>query len=185
MLEASFPDLSDLSGLSDLSDLSAEGAAVSVWPAWAVREGAGTTSWFPVRPAFTDGARVDLPAVVSAGRVRVEDVRARPALSLADLTVLADRIGGPLFERCDDGAAEPEAEDAAPEPGGPRRARPPWPRGAEGLWLIAQEYRAARYGGADPVLGVMCATGHSRRRSLRLIAQARDAGRLTPRHARS
>jgi hypothetical protein len=34
------------------------------------------------------------------------------------------------------------------------------------------------------VLAVMSATGHSRRRSLRLIAQARDAGFLTPRHVR-
>jgi hypothetical protein len=67
---------------------------------------------------------------------------------------------------------------------GPRRARPPWPRGIEGRWLVAQEYRAAQAEGTDPVLAVMCATGHSRRRSLRLIAQARDAGFLAPRHAR-
>ncbi|MER6562667.1 DUF6214 family protein, partial [Streptomyces sp. NPDC001027] len=67
---------------------------------------------------------------------------------------------------------------------GLRRARPVWPRGVEGLWLAAQEYRAAQEEGADPVLAVMCATGYSRRRSLRLIARARDAGYLTPRHAR-
>nr|WP_247240702.1 DUF6214 family protein [Streptomyces sp. LBUM 1487] len=30
----------------------------------------------------------------------------------------------------------------------------------------------------------MCATGHSRRKSLRLIAAARDEGLLGPRHAR-
>lgn len=36
----------------------------------------------------------------------------------------------------------------------------------------------------DPVLAVMDATGHSRRKSLRLIAGARDAGLLTPRHIR-
>ncbi|MEU1166861.1 DUF6214 family protein, partial [Streptomyces sp. NPDC005921] len=57
-------------------------------------------------------------------------------------------------------------------------------RGIEGRWLVAQEYRAAQADGLDPVLAVMCATGHSRRRSLRLIAQARDAGFLTPGHAR-
>ncbi|QIJ66395.1 hypothetical protein G7Z13_03505 [Streptomyces sp. JB150] len=78
------------------------------------------------------------------------------------------------------------ASDAADAAGaaGPRRARPPWPRGIEGRRLVAQAYRTAQEEGTDPVLAVMCATGHSRRRSLRLIARARDAGFLAPRHAR-
>jgi hypothetical protein len=152
-----------------------------VWPAWEVQEHDGATSWFHVRLAFTDGARVDALAVVSEGQVSVEDVRAQPALSLDDLTVLADWIEGPLFEACGLEAGEAGEET---ESGGARRARPAWPRGIEGRWLIAQEYRAAQEEGVDPVLAVMCATGHSRRRSLRLISQARDAGYLTPRHAR-
>jgi len=152
---------------------------VSVWPAWEVQEHDGATSWFHVRLAFPDGARVDALAVVCEQNVSVEDVRAQPALSLDDLTVLADWIEGPLFEAC---GLQPEAEEA--ESGGARRARPAWPRGIEGRWQIAQEYRAAQEEGVDPVLAVMCATGHSRRRSLRLISQARDAGFLTPRHAR-
>jgi hypothetical protein len=114
--------------------------------------------------------------------VSVEDVRAQPALSLDDLTVLADWIEGPLFEAC--GLEPVEVGEEQAESGGARRARPAWPRGIEGRWLIAQEYRAAQEEGVDPVLAVMCATGHSRRRSLRLISQARDAGFLTPRHAR-
>ncbi|MDQ0963699.1 hypothetical protein QFZ66_007577 [Streptomyces sp. B4I13] len=227
MLEASF---------LDLSDRSAEDGTVSVRPAWEVREGGGTTSWSHVRLSFTDGARVDLLAVVSGGRVSIEDIRARPALSLVDLTLLADWIEGPLFDGSDDedgaegdgeplpdatpdvhdtraadrtgtedhaeaadgmgsadraegvgGAGHPavaEAGHGAEEIFGPRRARPVWPRGVEGLWLTAQEYRAAQEEGANPVLAVMYATGHSRRRSLRLIARARDAGYLTPRHAR-
>lgn len=221
---------------------------MSVWPAWEVREAGGATSWFHVRLEFVDAARVELLAVVCGGRVSVEDVRAQPPLSLVDLTVLADWIEGPLFERCAEGGGldpadvtdadgrqdadgtqgvdgtqdadgadggygtdgagdvydadgtggvygtddlrEPAASDAGEvagdvdEPFGPRRARTAWPRGIEGRWLVAQEYRAAQEEGADPVLAVMCATGHSRRRSLRLIAQARDAGFLTPRHAR-
>ncbi|QJS99989.1 hypothetical protein G9272_06585 [Streptomyces asoensis] len=206
---------------------------MSVWPAWEVREAGGVTSWFHVRLAFVDGARVELLAVVCEGRVSVEDVSAQPPLSLVDLTVLADWIEGPLFERCDEGggleaAGVEDAEDAedadgvygaegadgvcgaegadgvygaegadgaegvrepavagdADEALVARRARPAWPRGIEGRWLVAQEYRAAQEKGADPVLAVMCATGHSRRRSLRLIAQARDAGYLTPRHVR-
>ncbi|MBV7696355.1 DUF6214 family protein [Streptomyces sp. TRM70350] len=168
---------------------------MSVWPAWKVRDGDGVTAWFQVRLAFADGATVDALAVMAAGYVRIEDVQARPALSLADLTVLAEWIERPLFDAC---GVEPCGETAPSqtcepytwscEPGdeqaGTRRARPAWPRGVEGRRLVAQEYRAAQAEGVDPVLAVMCATGHSRRRSLRLIAQARDAGFLTPRHAR-
>ncbi|MFF0200283.1 DUF6214 family protein [Streptomyces sp. NPDC005017] len=256
---------------------------MSVRPAWEVREGAGATSWFQVRLGFADGARVDALAVVSAGCLSIEDVRAQPALSLADLTVLADWIEGPLSEVCGiepcgmepggigpgsfepcgiepyeesgaragaeadtearlraggsfgfggldglddlsdlddhpddphdpdgfgrtgeppgqdefagrDGSTGPDGfadpEDPAGHPDAlaltpaPSRARPAWPRGVEGRRLVAQEYRAAQEDGVDPVLAVMCATGHSRRRSLKLIAQARDIGFLTPRHAR-
>lgn len=107
----------------------------------------------------------------------LEDVRAQAALSLEDLGALADRIEGPLFEAC--GVAPSGAAEQLVS-----RARPAWPRGMEERWLIAQEYRAAQEDGVDPVLAVMCATGHSRRTSLRLISQARDAGFLAPRHAR-
>lgn len=151
---------------------------MSVWPAWEVREDAGATAWFGVRLVFSDGARVDALAVVAEEGVLLEDVRAAPALSLDDLGALADWIEGPIFAAC---GRRPEAGTGEP---GPRRARPAWPRGLEGRWLVAQEYRAAQEDGVDPVLAVMCATGHSRRRSLRLISQARDAGFLTPRHAR-
>lgn len=155
---------------------------MSVWPAWEVREDGEATSWFDVRVDFPDGARVGALAVVSAEGVSVEDVRASPALSLDDLAVLADWIEHPLSEVAGTGAG-PAPEPVAEAAGG-RRARPAWPRGIEGRWLAAQEYRTAQVEGADPVLAVMCATGHSRRRSLRLIAQARDAGFLTPRHVR-
>ncbi|MGW7424537.1 DUF6214 family protein [Streptomyces sp. NPDC054813] len=178
---------------------------MSVSPAWEVQEDTGATSWFQVRLAFGDGAQVDALAVVAGGRVSIEDVKARPALSLADLTVLADWIEEPLFRACgmesyaDEEPVEEDLEDGADGAAGvegaegvegtegtvgPRRARPAWPRGIEGRWLVAQKYRAAQEEGVDPVLAVMSATGHSRRRSLRLIAQARDAGFLTPRHAR-
>jgi hypothetical protein len=167
-----------------------------VWPAWEVREDDGATAWFQVRVAFSDGARVDALAVVAQGGVSLEDVRAMPALSLDDLGALADWIEGPLLEACGMPPATEHATehvrelatelatDPEAEAGGPRRARPSWPRGMEGRWLVAQEYRAAQEDGVDPVLAVMCATGHSRRKSLRLISQARDAGFLTPRHAR-
>ncbi|MFE5393545.1 DUF6214 family protein [Streptomyces sp. NPDC056568] len=150
---------------------------MSVRQTWVVREGGDTTSWFDVRLTFTDGAWVEALAVLSGQGVLVEDVRAEPPLSLDDLAALAEWLESPLFEAC-----LPASAGAARAAG--RRARPAWPRGREGRRMVAQEYRAARAEGADPVLAVMCATGHSRRRSLRLIGQARDEGFLAPRRAR-
>ncbi|MBQ1095960.1 DUF6214 family protein [Streptomyces sp. NPDC097107] len=150
---------------------------MSVRHTWVVREGATATSWFDVRLTFPDGARVEALAVLSGQGVRVEDVRAEPPLSLDDLAVLAEWLENPLFEAC-----VPASAGAAPA--APRRARPAWPRGREGCRLAAQEYRAARDLGGDPVLAVMRATGYSRRKSLRLIGQARDEGFLAPRRAR-
>ncbi|MFI0961604.1 DUF6214 family protein [Streptomyces sp. NPDC021080] len=155
---------------------------MSVWPAWEVREpGSGVMSWFNVRLAFTDGARVDLLAVLSETALSIEDVRAEPPLSLDDLAVVAEWIEEPLSEAC--GSRLDAVRDQGRESRA-RRARPVWPRGIEGCLLVAEEYRAAQKEGVDPVLAVMDATGHSRRKSLRLIAGARDAGFLTPRHAR-
>ncbi|CAL9372280.1 DUF6214 family protein [Streptomyces sp. enrichment culture] len=149
---------------------------MSVRHTWLVREGGATAAWFDVRLAFADGARVEALAVLSGRDVRIEDVRAQPPLSLDDLAVLGEWLENPLFEAC------------APAPGGgpvaSRRARPAWPAGTEGRRLVAQEYRAAREEGGDPVLAVMRVTGHSRRKSLRLIGQARDEGFLAPRRAR-
>ncbi|MFR0354385.1 DUF6214 family protein [Streptomyces sediminimaris] len=154
---------------------------MSVWPAWQVREGERTTSWFTVRLGFGDGARIDVLAVVGGGSVSLEEVRAQPPLSLDDLAELADWIEEPLFRAC---APAPGPAAAHRTSAGARRSRPTWPRGIEGRRRVAQEYRTAQQRGADPVLAVMCATGHSRRKSLRLISQARDSGFLTPRHAR-
>ncbi|WP_237304845.1 DUF6214 family protein [Streptomyces qaidamensis] len=146
--------------------------------AWEVRENEGATRWFEFRLAFADGARVDALAVVGGGCVCVEEVRAQPALSLDDLAVLADWIEEAVGQAC--------ATGPGPDGCGAQRcrARPAWPLGAEGRRLVAREYRAAQRDGADPVLAVMGATGHSRRTSLRLIGQARDAGLLPPRRAR-
>nr|WP_307798408.1 DUF6214 family protein [Streptomyces beijiangensis] len=58
------------------------------------------------------------------------------------------------------------------------------PRGNAGRRVAADAYREAQQEGRDAVLAVMYATGHSRRKALRLIAGARDEGYLTPRHNR-
>ncbi|MFI0902909.1 DUF6214 family protein [Streptomyces sioyaensis] len=55
-------------------------------------------------------------------------------------------------------------------------------RSGERRRIAADAYRQAQREGSDPVLAVMLATGRNRRRSLRLIAGARDEGLLTPRH---
>ncbi|MGW2916302.1 DUF6214 family protein [Streptomyces angustmyceticus] len=55
-------------------------------------------------------------------------------------------------------------------------------RAGERRRVAADAYRQAQREGRDPVLAVMHATGRNRRRSLRLIAGARDEGLLTPRH---
>ncbi|MEU9573539.1 DUF6214 family protein [Streptomyces massasporeus] len=151
---------------------------MAVRPAWEVRENGGTTRWFEFRLVFEDGARVDALAVVGGGCLCVEEVRAQPALALDDLAVLAEWIEESVAEACGSGSG-PDGRG-----GEGRRARPARPRGAEGRLLVAREYRAAQRDGADPVLAVMGATGHSRRTSLRLIGQARDAGLLSPRRAR-
>ncbi|MEV3860824.1 DUF6214 family protein [Streptomyces sp. NPDC050095] len=142
--------------------------------------------WFHVRLTFGDGTNVDVLAVVTDGRIAIEDVRSQPPLSLDDLASLADWIEGPLEDACRVVAERDvragravEAADSAS-----RRARPSWPRGTEGRRVVAEAYVAAQREGRDPVLAVMCATGRSRRKSLRMIAAARDAGFLTPRHNR-
>ncbi|MFH8553089.1 DUF6214 family protein [Streptomyces celluloflavus] len=55
-------------------------------------------------------------------------------------------------------------------------------RASERHRVVADAYREAQRDGRDPVLAVMAVTGRNRRRSLRLIAGARDEGLLTPRH---
>jgi len=139
-----------------------------------------TAWWFCVRLDLPDGAWVDVLAVVAGGCVAIEDVRAEPPLSLGDLAALADRIEEPLLEAC--GVCPGPSHESAGDPG--PAPHPDVPRGVEGWRLVAEEYRAAQERGADPVHAVMCATGRSRRRSLKLIGGARDAGFLTPRHVR-
>ncbi|AXI85452.1 hypothetical protein KBZ00_15585 [Streptomyces sp. RK31] len=151
---------------------------MAVWPAWEVREGERTTRWLHVRLAFRDGATIEALASVGEGWVCVEDLQARPALALEDLAVFADWIEGPLARAC---GAEPEPGEE--ETGGTHHREEP--RGGRTQWpVVARAYRAAQERGADPVLAVMDQTGYSRRGALRLIGRTRDAGLLSPRHAR-
>ncbi|MFI5525533.1 DUF6214 family protein [Streptomyces platensis] len=89
----------------------------------------------------------------------------------------------------------PTASPAAPDAAGSSPSSPSAPpaeraratvlartRAGERRKIAADAYRQAQREGRDPVLAVMHATGRNRRRSLRLIAGARDEGLLTPRH---
>ncbi|GAA3837792.1 DUF6214 family protein [Streptomyces chiangmaiensis] len=153
---------------------------MSVWPAWEVREHGNVTTWFAVRLDLPDGGMVDVLAVAAGGRVGIEEVRAQPPLTLDDLAAVVDWIEEPLLQAC--GIVPDQADEPAESPQCCDRAAAP--RGIDGLRLVAEEYLAAQREGVDPVCAVMRATGRSRRRSLKLIAGARDAGFLTPRHAR-
>ncbi|WP_353940824.1 DUF6214 family protein [Streptomyces sp. HUAS MG91] len=188
MLESSFFDVADHYRLND---------AVSAEPRWEI-QGHGSVAgdlrddaaracpspWFHVRLTFGHGAHADVLAVVADGRVAIEDVRAQPPLSLAEFASLGEWIEGSLQDACRTVPGRPEHAAPAPGENPARRARSSLPRGVEGRRAVAEAYRAAQSEGADPVLAVMCATGRSRRRSLRMIAGARDAGLLAPRHNR-
>ncbi|WP_222123161.1 DUF6214 family protein [Streptomyces sp. SLBN-118] len=144
--------------------------------------------WFNVRLTFADGARIDVLAVVDDGRIAIEDLRADPPLPLEAFPLLADVIENPLEAACGVSGRPPEPPAGAVPPGGSltgrRRARRVVVRGIAGRRLAAGAYRAAQLEGRDPVLAVMAVTGRSRRKSLRLIAGARDEGFLPPRHNR-
>ncbi|MFJ9469764.1 DUF6214 family protein [Streptomyces caniferus] len=76
----------------------------------------------------------------------------------------------------------PEPSASAPPPARVRSAVLARSRAGERRRVAADAYRQAQQEGRDPVEAVMLATGRNRRRSLRLIAGARDEGLLTPRH---
>ncbi|MGI5347136.1 DUF6214 family protein [Streptomyces sp. CA-250714] len=229
-------------------------------PAWKLRgygTGAGPHAvgpqppWFAVGVSRADGTQVEVVAAVVDGRVRLEEVRADPPLTLQEFARLAPSLREPLTKACPPAIRPPQPAPTArttgacallsrqlptaprpqapafsgpppppqapaysgppppptapgpppppapPQPSAPppppaapsptavrRRRRPPAPRGRNALRVAAEAYTEARKQGQDPVLAVMRVTGHSRRKSLRLIASARDAGLLSPRHAR-
>ncbi|MBO1330187.1 hypothetical protein J3486_02810 [Streptomyces sp. VRA16 Mangrove soil] len=137
-----------------------------------------------MRLTFDNGAHVDVLTLVPDDPAPGADLWARPPLSPDTCALGGDRGADPDPRGPDLAAPDPAPQRAVARDATGRRARPSWPRGAEGRRSVAQTYRAAQSEGRDPVLAVMWATGRSRRRSLRMIAAARDAGFLAPRHNR-
>ncbi|MFG2828295.1 DUF6214 family protein [Streptomyces sp. NPDC048434] len=113
-----------------------------------------------------------------------------PSASLAAPAPSASSTPAPVS--ASSAPTEPSASSDSSTPSGPSASAPPperarsavlaRSRGGERRRIAADAYRQAQREGGDPVLAVMLATGRNRRRSLRLIAGARDAGLLTPRH---
>ncbi|WP_329014869.1 DUF6214 family protein [Streptomyces sp. NBC_00690] len=117
--------------------------------------------------AIVDGSDVE---ECDTSRSTAEDHRRGPAPSGEGATALPQSPG----DRIDGGSAVP----------GHRRVRPARLRGRAARRRAADAYLAAQQQGLDPVLAVMSATGRSRRKSLRVIAGARDEGLLPSRHNR-
>nr|WP_051839479.1 DUF6214 family protein [Streptomyces sp. NRRL F-5126] len=85
-----------------------------------------------------------------------------------------------------DGDAPPSAAPAvAAAAGGRHRGHGAAGRRGGRRGDVVDAYRAAQSRGEDPVLAVMAATGFGRRRTLRLIAGARDAGHLPSRRRKA
>lgn len=135
---------------------------------------------------------IDIPAVeppaVQPPAVELS-VGARPAAVQPVPQAPPPQDPAPHAPAAVDAAVEEPADggpalDEPADPPGRHRARSTPPRGPAGRIGAAEVYRAAQRDGVDPVLAVMAATGLSRRKSLRLIAGARDEGHLSPRHNR-
>ncbi|MEU3187592.1 DUF6214 family protein [Streptomyces sp. NPDC006923] len=125
-------------------------------------------------PAVHESAAREPAATESAG--------AEPGAGQEAVTAAVEPAAGDPADHDPADSSPGYGEDQ--EPSGRHRGRPAAPRGSAARRSVAEIYRAAQREGRDPVLAVMSATGFSRRKSLRLIAGARDAGHLTPRHHR-
>ncbi|GLF95353.1 DUF6214 family protein [Streptomyces yaizuensis] len=82
--------------------------------------------WFDVRLTFADGTRLEVLAVVTEGRLTIEELRAEPPLPLPGMTVLAQRIRRPLEDACRAAALRaPRTRGPEEAPAGPVPAEPP------------------------------------------------------------
>lgn len=150
-----------------------EARAETAPPKGAVVRGAGRLCGTDAAPAVGSPAAGTAEAPATTPTDGTSDAVAPPAPDAA----AAPEPGPPATE---DGPAA--QEPAATPPPAARSAVLVRSRAGERRKIAAAAYREAQQEGRDPVLAVMNATGRNRRRALRLIAGARDAGLLTPRH---
>ncbi|MFH8586895.1 DUF6214 family protein [Streptomyces celluloflavus] len=138
----------------------------------------------PVEPVGLGGSVEPgeaLPSIVPA--MSTESVEySEPAESAEP----AEPVGSATSAAASAASAMSAASATPARPPDPSECSPPTAltrsRASERHRVVADAYREAQRDGRDPVLAVMAVTGRNRRRSLRLIAGARDEGLLTPRH---
>ncbi|WTL29026.1 DUF6214 family protein [Streptomyces sp. NBC_01498] len=132
------------------------------------------------------------PRDASATATDEDADRARDAEPAAYGSDLPYGGGDPYEDGLPHGGGDPDTDpdgdgplmEREPAPSGRHRAADPASSEHAERRGVAETYRRAEQLGQDPVLAVMCATGYGRRKSLGLIASARDGGYLAPRHRR-
>ncbi|MEV8341738.1 DUF6214 family protein [Streptomyces niveus] len=167
-----------------LGDLTELGAWIEAPLAYACRAVAGQHH-VEGGPATDD----DTPAPVPHGTHDTQDMEGMGADVVVAVTEEGEGYeyeGQPAGDADLADPADPAAQLLAdePPPAGRHRAVDPASSDHADRRGVAATYRRAQQLGQDPVLAVMCATGYGRRKSLGLIASARDGGYLTPRHRR-
>ncbi|MET4925502.1 DUF6214 family protein [Streptomyces sp. PSRA5] len=155
-----------------LGDLTELGAWIEAPLAYACRAVAGQHH-VESDPVTDDDAAAMMPAANGTPDARTVDM----TVAVTEEDEGYEYEGGPS-------GSEAQLLEGEPAPGGRHRAHDPASSDGADRRGVAETYRRAQQLGQDPVLAVMCATGYGRRKSLGLIASARDGGYLTPRHRR-
>ncbi|MFD3523259.1 DUF6214 family protein [Streptomyces sp. NPDC058653] len=129
--------------------------------------------------SLADDATAAGPMVADTPTAAPKNVSDAPGSAVA----VTEEGAGYEYE-CGAFGTDADLMDDEPLPGGRHRADDPSSSDRADRRGVAETYRRAQQLGQDPVLAVMCATGYGRRKSLSVIASARDDGYLTPRHRR-
>ncbi|MFE7781664.1 DUF6214 family protein [Streptomyces nigrescens] len=152
------------------------------------RTATGTGTGYPADPPA--GASTDSPVEQISGHASEETYERTSGQSSEQPVPSAS--SAPSSPAASSTSAAPSPPPDASPPSSPSASATPAERARSAVLartrtgerrkIAADAYRQAQREGRDPVLAVMLATGRNRRRSLRLIAGARDEGLLTPRH---
>ncbi|MCX5448293.1 DUF6214 family protein [Streptomyces sp. G7(2002)] len=152
------------------------------------RTATGTGTGYPADPPA--GASTDSPVEQISGHASEETYERASGQSSEQPVPSAS--SAPSSPAASSTSAAPSPPPDASPPSSPSASATPAERARSAVLartrtgerrkIAADAYRQAQREGRDPVLAVMLATGRNRRRSLRLIAGARDEGLLTPRH---
>jgi hypothetical protein len=95
--------------------------------------------WVDVRLTFSDGARLDVLAVLHNGRISIEDAQADPPLPLDGFAALAGVIEAPLHDACQVVAGRMGVGGTAADGPGPPGPEPAGGEPATGARLAAEQ----------------------------------------------